>query len=290
MSTENQLSKELKSFQDVWQGGYYEGNPLDSLGPSSFGEFGYISTLYAVYVYCIRPYVTSSTAVLEIGPGRGAWTKTMLHAREIWCLDAKSREDNEIDFYLGCPKNLNYFQVKDFACCELPDDKFDYFFSFGALCHVSWTGIEQYIHNLYPKLRHGAHGFIMVADYDKANQLMIDPWRYNVIDRVHSAKRMWLLRALDHFIGKSVGKRSLFLDSLAENYKNRLARFLGIRLLGKTKVRFKDKQEDDVPRPGRWYHAGIERTVALLERVGFEVIERDVDLVPRDPVIHFRKV
>jgi hypothetical protein len=72
----------------------------------------------------------------------------MLGAKEIWCLDAKPREANNIDAYLGYPGNLVYHQVHDFACRELPDDKFDYLFSFGAFCHISRDGTVQYMTNL----------------------------------------------------------------------------------------------------------------------------------------------
>jgi hypothetical protein len=290
MNTAERLSIELKTFDKVWQGGYFEGNPLEPLASSGYAEFGYISVLYAVYICCIKPYISGSMVALEIGPGRGAWTKTMLEAKEVWCLDAKSREDNDIDRYLGYPKNLVYHQVSDFSCRELPDDRFDYLFSFGALCHVSWDGIVQYMHNLYPKFRHGANAFIMIADYDKANQLRDDPWRYDVISRVISAKRMRLLRVLDRRIGQGLfGRRSLVLESIGEERQNRIARAFGIRLIGRTRLTFKDKNEDLQPRPGRWFQAGTDRTVSMLQEVGYEVVNRDIGLITRDPIIHFRK-
>lgn len=63
------------SFKALWRGGYYEGDPLDPVGPSSYGQFGYVSGLYLTYLVCIKPYVGPNTTVLEIGPGRGAWTR-----------------------------------------------------------------------------------------------------------------------------------------------------------------------------------------------------------------------
>jgi hypothetical protein len=290
MSVEERLSRELKTFGKVWQGGYYEGDPREPLAPSGYAEFGYISILYAVYLYCIRPYISSSTIALEIGPGRGAWTKTMLEAKEVWCLDAKSREDNGIDEYLGHPTNLIYHQVSDFLCTELPDNQFDYLFSFGALCHVSWDGIVQYMQNLYPKLRQGANCFIMVADYEKANRLRSDLWRYDVVSRTISARRMRVLRALDRKIGQRLfGRRSLILDSWGEERQNRIERALGLRLVERTYVAYKNIDEDSQPRPGRWFHAGTDRTVSLLQESGYVVVNRDVDLVTRDPIIHFKK-
>jgi hypothetical protein len=43
------------------------------------------------------------------------------------------------------------------------------------------------------------------------------------------------------------------------------------------------------PTPGRWYDARIDRTCAMLTNVGYEIIDRDVGTLLRDPIIHFRK-
>ena len=56
-----------------------------------------------------------------------------------------------------------------------------------------------------------------------------------------------------------------------------------------TEIRWRDLDEDDEPRSGRWFHLGTEAACAMLERHGFEVIDPDVGVVHRDPVIHFRK-
>ena len=52
---------------------------LEVAGASSYGKQGYLSLLHTVYLLAIRPYVhRGRTRVLEIGPGRGAWTKAIL--------------------------------------------------------------------------------------------------------------------------------------------------------------------------------------------------------------------
>lgn len=171
---EERLSNEIKSFKDVWKGGYFESEVLDPVGYSTFGPLGYVSSLHALYLMTIKPYINSKTTVLEIGPGRGAFTKAILKCapREIICLDAKSAEDNKFFEYVGNDSRIKYYQVFDFTCSVLPDEHFDYLFSFGALCHVSFDGIRSYLTNLYPKLKAGAECFIMVADYYKFNSCM----------------------------------------------------------------------------------------------------------------------
>ena len=78
---QDKLAEEIASFEGLWKGGYYEGDPLDPLSRSTFGNYGYVSVLYATYLACIKPYITAETRALELGPGRGAWTKTMLSAK-----------------------------------------------------------------------------------------------------------------------------------------------------------------------------------------------------------------
>lgn len=47
--------------------------------------------------------------------------------------------------------------------------------------------------------------------------------------------------------------------------------------------------ENDEPKPGRWYHAGIDKTCSMLEKVGYQVLNPDVGTNLRDPIIHFIK-
>ena len=172
---EEKLKKELASFEHIalWEGGYYEGDPLDPEGTSSYDErgLGRISILYATYLRCIKPYVKPDTVVLQIGVGKGAWTKTMLRAKEIYALDALPEKTNHFFEYLGYPYNVKYFQVKDFSCDMLPENHFDYMFSFGCMPHISLTGITEYAINLYTKLKTGANCFWMIADFEQYNRV-----------------------------------------------------------------------------------------------------------------------
>ncbi|HMF43978.1 MAG TPA: class I SAM-dependent methyltransferase, partial [Polyangia bacterium] len=159
-------------WKDFWQGGYYEGDPLDPFGQSSYAQMGFISVLNAIHQACIKPNVTPETHVLEIGPGRGAWTKTMLGAKEIWCVDVNTAEHNGFWQHVGDehrPK-VRYLQVSDFSCDGLPAAHFDFLFSYGTFCHIPIEGQQQYLRNLVPKMRRGALAAIMIADFDKYNE------------------------------------------------------------------------------------------------------------------------
>ena len=251
---------ELDSFRDLWKGGYFEGDPLNPMAKSGYRQLGFISILHATYLRCIKPYVNSHTVSLEIGPGRGAWTRALLPSSEVYALDALPEENNRFFEYLGYPKHVKYFQVEDFMCKMLPDDHFDYMFSFGCLCHVSFKGIKDYATNLYPKLKRGSNCFWMVADYDKHNSAISNLSSLSMWNTLVPGSHRYLpLKWLVSYLIKREGLRQLPPD------------------------------ENDEPRPGRWYHAGVERTCSMLKEIGYQIVDPDVGTCLRDPIIHFTK-
>jgi hypothetical protein len=158
---------EIASFENLWHGGYFDVDPLNPNIRSSYRESGTVSVYHATYLYCIKNFITPATIALEIGPGRGAWTKCMLPAKEIHVLDALSAEHNKFFEYVGKASHVFYHQVEDFSCKELPDNYFNYMFSFGCLCHISFKNIQEYAQNLYKKMLPNANCFWMIADYDQ---------------------------------------------------------------------------------------------------------------------------
>jgi len=250
------LSDEVKAFPRIWGGGYFEGDQLDPLAHSTYGRIGYISVLHATYLRCIKPYIHKDTVALELGPGRGAWTKALLPAREIYALDALSEEFNHFFEYLGCPKHVKYFQVEDFHCRMLPERHFTYMFSFGCLCHVSFEGIEEYAKNIFPKLKRGSNCFWMIADFDKYNRAVSDPDRLSIWRAV-----------LGEFLYTPLKWKYLFKKDKLLNIED----------------------AERSRKPGRWHHAGINRTCSMLEKYGYKIIDPDVGTCLRDPIIHFVK-
>jgi hypothetical protein len=252
------LEHHLSSFQTIWKGGFHADDPLDRTR-TSYGLFGFVSVPYAIVLSCIRPYVDAETVALEIGPGRGADTRALLPAREVWCLDALSAEHNAFWEHVGAQPNVRYFQVKDFACDMLPDDGIDYVFSYDALCHVPFEGIEAYAESLLPKLRPGAHAFWMVADYGKYRRFI--------------AERKSVASVLTNQLGSPLRG---FVERIARKVED----------VGLDRYR-KHIDQPEGPEGSWWYDAGLDRTVAMLERVGYRVIEADVGVDPRSPIVHF---
>lgn len=247
---------------------------MDPQGRSAYFQMGYISVLHAVYQACIRPNITPETSALEIGPGRGAWTKTFREAREVWCLDALSAEYNRFWEYVGEENRsrVRYFQVEDFSCRQLPDNYFDFLFSFGTFCHISWQRQQDYYRNLFPKMKPSAQAFIMIADFDKFNRAVTAYRPFRICFQRFSKNVVFtdLMEIAQRFQDKLTGRQDWQGHSRFRDWSQQ------------------DK-EDSSPRPGRWYHAGVDRTCEFLESVGWKVLNRDVGLCPRDPIVHFKK-
>lgn len=221
------LSEELHSFADSWRGGYC--NDIDHDQERNLSE---------VVKKCIHGNLGQQT-VLEIGPGRGAWTKKIIaeKPRHIYCLDALSADHN--GFWRRAGEEfkplVDYYQVSDFECAQLPNESIDFLFSFDAFCHISLTGVRQYLKNLFQKLKPGAEAYVMFADALKYVR--------------HSGWNGWVQP------GDGID---------VESY-------------------------DGAARAERWYWIGIDRFCQLLKCVGYEVLARDIDVTPRDPICHFRR-
>lgn len=169
----------------IWKGGYYEGNPQDPEGNCSYPvkmllDNREVNALYVCYLKCIIPYVFDKD-VLELGPGRGAWSRAILSLKpkSFQCLDALPAEYNCFWDNIKKMENIHYHQIFDLSLSEIQDNSIDYVFSFGTFCHISPLLIQVYLQNLYPKLRNGAKCMIMYADFDKKNHYSA---KYNQIN------------------------------------------------------------------------------------------------------------
>lgn len=219
----------------LWKGGYYQGDPLDPHGENGYGEASFIdgeSVLHRTYRICIEPYVNQDTVALEIGAGRGTFSKpiAMLGAKELWVLEVASAEFNHFYEHMGDllhSTNVIYVQTNGKSVNALMDCHYDFCFTFGCLCHLPFEAIENYARQLYPKMLPGAHLFWMYGSREK--------WAVGMPSRPFP----------DFGIGE-------------EN-------------------------------TGKWFDNGGDVIPEMLESVGYVVIDKDVDVVRRDPVIHFVK-
>jgi hypothetical protein len=249
----------FRQFSELWPGGYFEGDPRDPLGQSTYGICGFNSSLFTTYVACIRPYVGANTTALEIGPGRGAWSKCILErgAKHLYAVDAAPAEHTKFWQYVGRTNQATYVQARDFSLDGVPDNSIDYFFSFGVFCHLKPVMSAAYIRSLAKKMKSGANGFLQFGDFDKYNKCMQSAWRHPLFRLTrHPLLRLFSRGKWD--IPKPISKQA------ETNLTN-----------------------EEVPR-GAWFHWSTQDACATINACGFEVVEPDIDVLWRDPVVHFR--
>ncbi|MBF0233896.1 MAG: class I SAM-dependent methyltransferase [Desulfamplus sp.] len=123
----------------------------------------------------LSSFINANSKVLELGPGRGSWSKVILNKLSVkgvlhtidfqdvsqW-LDPK-RKDNRI----VCHK------VDSFNYSFLPDDYFDLFWSFGVLCHNNIDNIYTIFNQAYSKLKKQA---VLIHQYSDWNKLENYGW------------------------------------------------------------------------------------------------------------------
>jgi len=151
------LSKEISLFEteNLWEGGFCQQENLENS---------------EIVSRCIKHYV-GNKSVLEIGPGRGFWTKKILQysPQNILCLDALSVKHNCFWEYVGVHNQniVRYYQINNFGCDEVEDNSIDYLFSYDVFCHISFYGINAYMAGLKTKIRSGSDCFVMIADRER---------------------------------------------------------------------------------------------------------------------------
>ena len=261
----------LEGFKRAFKGGYFEGIPLDPMAPSTYGIYGYNSILYTVYSACIRPYITSNTVVLEIGPGRGAWSKTFLHrnCRKLYAVDVAEPEHTHFWDYVGRDTRAEYIVVNDLLLTPVPDDSIDFFFSFGVFCHLKPEMCEEYLLAIFRKMKRGSRGFLMIADFDKYEKCRADA-KHLSIGRflVEQKRRIWIPAKLGYLFAWRFFREKMDLEPVSKS---------------------RDKNLWTADGNFGWYHWGVDRACQSLTRVGFEIVEPDIEVCQRDPLIHFRK-
>ena len=258
LKSSSQLTEELQSFRSKWKGGFGATRPAMA-GDPKYGQ---------VFDACIKPYVHTETTILEIGCGRGVWTRQMeaLHPKKIYCFDALSEKHNNFWEPLYShrlnPQNIEYFHVKDFLCNELEDNTIDYLFSYNVFVHISYSGVSAYLKNLYNKLKSGANCFVQILEMPYDFEFPVTSDRF-------------------YFLTEPSLKKTLKVSGFPRNVHG-LAAYL------------KDYDGPAAP-PGRHYLYGVKRFCEVLEKNNYEIISFDLlnslenSSFPAAPVIHFKK-
>ncbi len=242
------------------------------MASSTYGIYGYNSVLYTVYSACIRPYINSDTVVLEIGPGRGAWSKTFLHrnCRKLYAVDAANAEHTHFWDYIGDDARAEYIVVDDLQLTDVPDNSIDFFFSYGVFCHLKPEMCEEYLLSINRKMKPCSRGFLMIADFDKYEQCRANADRLSISRFLTEQKRrIWIPARLGYLLAWRFSREKMpDMEHVSK---------------------FREKNLLNAVGDFGWFLWGIERSCHAMTRAGFEIVESDVEVCQRDPVIHFRK-
>lgn len=152
----NKLNVEIESFKKLWKGGFRTGYNIQR---NQKGLEKYLQT-----------NLTNDMVILEIGCGGGQWTKFYEpFVKKIYCIDVLSADHNNFWNYVGEDKKnkITYITVNDFLLKDIPDNSIDYVFSYDVFCHISLSGQDLYLKNLYNKCKDNCVLNIMYADCDK---------------------------------------------------------------------------------------------------------------------------
>ena len=117
----------------------------------------------------ILPYVPQNAVVLEIGHGRGSWTRALLKSIPTCVMHVVDFHD--VAQWLQPEKydgRLKCHVISDNAGYSVfPDEYFDFCFSFGVLCHNNIDSIEEILRNVLPKMKLGGRALHQYADWEK---------------------------------------------------------------------------------------------------------------------------
>jgi hypothetical protein len=114
-------------------------------------------------------YVPQNAVVLEIGHGRGSWMRALLKSHtNVYdprrgfsrCGSVASARKVRWKTKLPCHQR----QCRLFC---LPDEYFDFCFSFGVLCHNNIDSIEENLRNVLPKMKLAGRALHQYADWEK---------------------------------------------------------------------------------------------------------------------------
>jgi SAM-dependent methyltransferase len=133
------------------------------------------------FVRAVKPHLDASSTVMELGPGRGSWTRALLATVP----RGKVHTIDYVDVSRWLPPEqyggrLESHLVEDNSFSCVADGTFDFFFSFGVLCHTRAHDIAEILRNALAKVRPGAVAVHEYADWRKLDRLGWDEARHGV--------------------------------------------------------------------------------------------------------------
>ncbi|MDJ0661022.1 MAG: class I SAM-dependent methyltransferase [Crocosphaera sp.] len=121
-----------------------------------------------VFLKAVVPHLKPNAKVLELGPGKGSWSRAILKyipEGELQVIDFQ-----DVTQWLQ-PENYGGRLICHFAednsFSAVPDNYFDFFWSFGVLCHNNVDNIAEILKNALPKVKPGGLAIHQYGDWNK---------------------------------------------------------------------------------------------------------------------------
>jgi hypothetical protein len=160
----------LKWLKQEFSYGYDSGNVLSFIpGRVRWSEERRSGGSYRrVFKKGLQPYLHPSAKVLELGPGKGSWSRAILQhipAGELHTVDFQDvAQWLRPEVYGG---HLTCHQIQDNRFEGLPDAYFDVFWSFGVLCHNDASSILEILRFARKKMKSGGSAIHQYGDWEK---------------------------------------------------------------------------------------------------------------------------
>jgi hypothetical protein len=160
----------LSWLQQEFSYGYDSGNILSliSRGARRAEEEKSGGSYRRVFKKALKPYLSPDSKVLELGPGKGSWSRAILQhipEGELHTVDFQ-----DVTQWLN-PGNysgrLICHRVHDNSFDGLPDGYFHVFWSFGVFCHNEASSIREILDRARAKMKPGAIALHQYGNWEK---------------------------------------------------------------------------------------------------------------------------
>ena len=105
--------------------------------------------------------------MLEIGSGGGRWTRYLLPARRLYCVDVNPEMFHYILGRLGPQPNLSFVRTQGTDLPGIEPESIDLVFTFGTFVHLEAEFIDGYLKSIRDVIKPDADVLIHYSDKEK---------------------------------------------------------------------------------------------------------------------------
>lgn len=135
----------LKKQKEIWEDAMRQSSGFkQNLRWSNLGDPHDQEEIYMRIAERIQRYFDSESTVLELGSWDGAWTKYLLNAKKVICVDMYDLSRKKIMERYDNPLNVVFYRTEGFELFGIPSDSVDLIFSIDSLMRLEKEYYEMY--------------------------------------------------------------------------------------------------------------------------------------------------